>query len=99
DEALNSEGVVAVTDAAPGRQPRAAILDHMLGELVGNRILRDRRAFHHDAVLARSWIAGDVGQDGFGNDPVMPGDELAVIVEAGLDVMGRRRAELAEGDV
>ena len=99
DEALDGEGVVAVADAAPRRQPRAAVLDDVLGELVGNRILRDRRALHHDAVLPRFWIAGDVGHDGFGNDTVMPGDELAVVVEAGLDVMRRRRAEFAEGDV
>ena len=50
------------------------VLDHVLGELVGNRILRDRRALHHDAVLPRLWIAGDVGHDGFGNHAVMPGD-------------------------
>src|ERR1700689_2159342 len=93
DEALDGEGVVAVADAAPWRQPRAAIFDHMLGELVGNRILRDRRALHHDAVLPWLWIAGDVSQDGFGNDTVMPGDELAVVIKAGLDVMRRRRAE------
>src|SRR5580692_2825379 len=99
DEALDGEGVVTVADAAPRRQPRAAILDDVLGELVGNRILRDRRALHHDAVLPRFWIAGDVSQDGFGNDAVMPGDELAGVVEAGFDVVRRRRAEFAEGDV
>ena len=99
DEALDREGVVAVADAAPRRQPRAAVLDDVLGELVGNRILRDRRALHHDAVLPRFWIAGDVSHDGFGNDAVMPGDELAVGVEAGLDVVRRHRAEFAEGDV
>src|SRR6202040_3642662 len=70
DEALDGEGIVAVADAAPRRQPRAAVLDHVLGELVGNRILRNRRALHHEAVLPRLWIAGDVSQDGFGNDAV-----------------------------
>ena len=77
DEAFDGEGVVAVADAAPRRQPCAAVLDNVLGELVGNRILRNRRALHHDAVLPRFWIAGDVSHDGFGNDTVMPGDELA----------------------
>src|SRR6202451_1254463 len=99
DEALDGEAMGPVADAAPRRQPRAAVLDDVLGELVGNRILRDRRALHHDAVLPRFWIAGDVGQDGFGNDTVMPSDELAVVVEAGLDVMRRGRAEFAERNV
>ena len=40
-----------------GGKPGAAVLDHVLGELVGDRILRDRRAFHHDAVLPRRAIA------------------------------------------
>ena len=99
DEALDREGVVAVADAAPRRQPRAAVLDHVLGELVGNRILRDRRAFHHNAILPRFRIAGGIGHDQFGDDAVMPGDELAGVVEAGLDVMRRHRPEFAAGDV
>ena len=61
--------------------------------------MRDWRALHHDAVLPRFWIAGDVGQDGFGNDTVMPGHELAVVVETGFDVVRGRRAEFAKGDV
>src|SRR5580700_1983310 len=99
DEALDGEGVVAVADAAPWRQPRAAVLDDVLGELVGDRILRDRRALHDDAVLPRFCIARDVSQDGFGNDTVMPGDKFAIVVEGGFDVMRRRRAEFSESDV
>src|SRR6202035_4422115 len=99
DKTLDGEGVVAVADAAPRRQPRAAVLDDVLGELVRNRILRDRRALHHDAVLPWLWVAGDIGQDRFGDDTVMPGDELASVVEAGRDVVRRGRAEFAEGDV
>ena len=63
EKALDRERVVAVADAAPRRQPRAAVLDHMLGELVGDRILRDRRALHDDAVLSRARIAGRIGHD------------------------------------
>src|SRR6202035_2583986 len=58
-----------------------------------------RRPLHHDAVLPWLWVAGDIGQDRFGDDTVMPGDELASVVEAGLDVVRRGRAEFAEGDV
>ena len=48
---------------------------------------------------ARLGSPDDVGHDRFGNHAVVPGDELAVGVEAGLDVMRRHRAELAAGDV
>ena len=57
EEALGRERVVAVADAAPGRQPGAAGHDDVLGELVRDRILRDRRSLHHDPVGARLWIA------------------------------------------
>ncbi len=44
-------------------------------------------------------IAGRIGHHRFGDHAVVPGDHLAVGVEARLDVMRRHRAELAEGDV
>ena len=53
EEALRREGVVSIADAAKRGEPRAARLDDVLGELVGDRILRDRRALHDDAVGPR----------------------------------------------
>ena len=64
--------------------------------------MRDRRAFHYDAVNGRRPGAGHrrrIGDDRFGDDPVMPSDELAIGVEARLDVMRRHWPELAERDV
>ena len=96
DEALDRKRVVAVADAAPRRQPGAAILDHMFGELVGNRVLRDRRALHDDTILPRARIARRIGHDRLGDDAVVPGDELVVGIEAGFDVMRCHRPELAD---
>ncbi len=102
EEALGRERVVAVADAAPGREPGAAGLDHVLGELVRDRILRDRRALHHDPVDRRRLAAGHggrIGHDRFRHDAVMPGDHLAAGIEAGLDVVRGHRPEFAEGEV
>ena len=44
-------------------------------------------------------IAGRVGHHRFGDHAVVPRDQLAVRVEAGLDVMRGHRPEFAEGDV
>ena len=40
-----------------------------------------------------------IAEDGFGDDAMMPGDELAARVEARLDVMRRHRAEFTESKV
>ena len=77
-------------------------LDHMLRELVRDRILRDRRAFHHDPVDGRRLAARHgrrIGDHRFRHDAVVPRDHLAAGVEAGLDVVRGHRPEFAEGDV
>ena len=85
-----------------GAMPRAARHHDVLGELVGDRVLRDRRALHHDAVEPRRRRAGHRGRIGhhqLRDHAVVPGDQLAAGVEARLDVMRGHRTEFSEGDV
>ena len=47
----------------------------------------------------RAGRARRIGDHRFRDHAVVPGDELAVGIEAGLDVMRRHRPELAAGDI